>query len=295
VLATVSLHFGDEKSLFGRSAAAGMAGSLLMRGTRQHTRQQLQDELDKLKVQMNVGGSVVGASANINTVQANLLPALRLAAEVLRQPSFPENEMEQIRQNQLAALENSRSEPTAIAARAMSRHLAPYPAGDPRAVETLDEAIADAKNVKLADIKKFYADFYGASNGELVVVGDFDAAEVQKLVTELFGGWKSPAPYTQVKRNYQKMETVNQSFEAPDKTNAIVLAALKLNLDDDNPDFMALWIANNVFGSSPNSRLFSRIRGKDGLSYSVSTSFNAGTQETSGQLAFQAIGKTLPR
>jgi zinc protease len=120
-------------------------------------------------------------------------------------------------------------------------------------------------------------------------MGDFDAAEVQKLVTELFGTWKSPAPYTQVKRNYQKLETVNQSFETPDKTNAIVLAALKLNLDDDNPDFMALWIANNVFGSSPNSRLFSRIRGKDGLSYGVSTSYNAGTQETSGQLLFQAI------
>ncbi len=121
------------------------------------------------------------------------------------------------------------------------------------------------------------------------MVGDFDPAEVQKVVTELFGAWKSPASYAQVKRNYQKLETVNQSFETPDKANAIVLAVQKLNLNDDDPDFMALWLANNVFGSSPNSRLFSRIRGKDGLSYGVQTGYGAGTQETSGQLLFQAI------
>jgi zinc protease len=289
VLATVSLHFGDEKSLFGRSPAAAMTGSLLMRGTQQHTRQQLQDELDKLKVQLNVGGSVMGATANINTVQASLLPALRLAAEVLRQPVFPEAEMEQIRQNQLAGLENSRSEPAAIASIALSRHLAPYPPGDPRAVSTLDEQIADVKKVTLAEVKKFYADFYGASNGELVVVGDFDPAEVQKLATELLGSWKSPAPYAQVKRDYQKVETVKQVFETPDKANAVVLAGLKLNLNDDDPDFITLWLANNVFGNSPSSRLFSRIRGKDGLSYGVGTNYSAGTQETSGQFIFQAI------
>ena len=290
VLATVSLHFGDEKSLSGKSAAARLAGALLMRGTQKHTRQQLQDELDKLKVRLNVNGALTGASANVDTVQASLIPGLRLAAEVLREPSFPESELEQIRQNMLAGLENSRSEPTAIASLALSRHLAsPYPAGDPRAVQTLDEQIADLKKVTLADVKKFYGDFYGGSNGELVVVGDFDQAEVQKLATELFGSWKSPAAYAQVKRNWQKLAAVNQSFETPDKANALVLGAITLNLDDDDPDFIALWLANNIFGSSPNSRLFTRIRGKDGLSYGVGTSYNAGTQETSGQLIFQAI------
>jgi zinc protease len=290
VIATVSLHFGDEKSLAGRSAAARLAGPLLIRGTQKHTRQQLQDELDTLKVRLNVNGSLTGATANFDTVQASLLPGLRLAAEVLREPSFPESELEQIRQNMLAGLENSRSEPTAIASLALSRHLAsPYPAGDPRAVPTLDEQIADLKKVTLADVKKFYADFYGASNAELVVVGDFDSAEVQKLAGELFGSWKSPAAYAQVKRNWQKLAAVNQSFETPDKANALVLGAITLNLDDDDPDFIALWLANNIFGSGSNSRLFTRIRGKDGLSYGVGTSYNAGIQEKSGQLIFQAI------
>jgi len=188
VLAQVSLHFGDEKSLNGKSAVARLTGGLLMRGTQKHTRQQLQDELDKIKVRLNANGSLTGATVNIDTVQAGLLPGLRLAAEVLREPAFPESELELVRQPILAGLENSRSEPTAIASLALSRHLAsPYPAGDPRAVATLDEQIADLKKVTLADVKKFYADLYGASNGELVVVGDFDVAETQKLIADLFG------------------------------------------------------------------------------------------------------------
>ena len=79
-----------------------MAGSLLMRGTQKHTRQQLQDEFDKIKARVNVSGSLTGAGASIDTVRAGLIPALRLAAEILREPSFPESDFEQIRQAAIA-------------------------------------------------------------------------------------------------------------------------------------------------------------------------------------------------
>ena len=107
------------------------------------------------------------------------------------------------------------------------------------------------KKLTLADVKKFYADFYGASNAELAVVGDFDAAEVQKLATELFGSWKSPAPYTRVKRDWNKLETVNRSIETPDKANAIFLAITTMPVNDDDPDYPALFVANTMLGGGP--------------------------------------------
>ena len=64
VVANLQLHFGDEKSLSGKGAAPRMAGSLLMRGTQKHTRQQLQDEFDKIKARVNVSGSLTGAGAS---------------------------------------------------------------------------------------------------------------------------------------------------------------------------------------------------------------------------------------
>jgi zinc protease len=291
VTATINLRFGDEKSVAGKTAAAQIAGSLLMRGTQKHTRQQLLDEFDKIKATVNAGSNgSTGAGANISSLRAGFIPALRLAAEVLKEPSFPESDMEQIRLNNIAGLENGRNEPAQQVSTALSRHLAAqYPVGDPRYVPTLDETLANIKKVTLADAKKFYADFYGASNGELVVVGDFDPAEVQKAATELFGSWKSPGSYTRVTRNWQKLDTVNQSFDTPDKANAMLAAAMTLKIDDDDPDYFKLLIANNILGNGPKSRLFKRIRETDGLSYSVGSSYNAGTKEQFGQIIFQAI------
>ena len=69
----------------------------------------------------------------------------------------------------------------------------PYPKGDVRYTDTFDESLASYKTTTLEEAKKFYGDYFGASNAELAVVGDFDDAEIAKLAAELFGDWKSPA------------------------------------------------------------------------------------------------------
>ena len=109
-------------------------------------------------------------------------------------------EFEQLRQASLGRIEGSLKEPGALAPLALRRHLIRYPAGDPRAVTTFEEDIANTKKVTLADVKKFYSDFFGASNAELAIVGDFDPAEVRKVVEQELGTWKSPAPYQLVLR-----------------------------------------------------------------------------------------------
>ena len=73
-------------------------------------------------------------------------------------------------------------------------------------------------------MKKFHADFYGASNAELAVVGDFDAAEIQKLAAELFGTWKSPSPYTMIQRPWHKIDAGEETIETPDKANSFFAA-----------------------------------------------------------------------
>ncbi len=269
VSATLVLHFGDAKSVTGQTLDGQSAASLLMRGTMKYTRQQIQDQLDKLKAQMGISGTSTRANVGINTVRASFPDTLRLAAEVLKDPAFPETEFEQLRQAAISTVQNARTDPQSQAINALRRHVSPYPKGDPRYIPTFDEEIDNYKQLKLADVKKFYADFYGASNAELAVVGDFDPAEVQKLAAELFGAWKSPAPFTQVTRNWTKLEAVDKSIETPDKTSATFVAITTLPVDDDDTDYPALFLANTILGSGPESRLWGRIREKDGLSYQV--------------------------
>jgi zinc protease len=238
---------------------------------------------------MTATGAVTGATVNLNTVRAGFAGALRLAAEVLREPSFPESDFEQVRQAMLGRIESARSEPQALVVNAMNRHLSPYPTGDPRAIATFDEDIDSYKKVTLADVKKFYADFYGASNAELAVTGDFDVAETQKLAEELFGDWKSPGAYSLVKRNWQKLEPVNRIIETPDKANAFFAAATTLNLGETDPDYPAMLLANTMIGNGAQSRLFQRIREKEGLSYAVQSEFVAGSTYRYGQFLGIAI------
>jgi zinc protease len=289
VTARLDLHYGDEKSVFGKTATAQIAGTLLMHGTQKHTKQQVQDDLDQLKAQMNATGAVTGATVNLNTVRAGFPGALRLAAEILREPSFPESDFEQVRQAVLGRIEGARSEPQALVVNAMNRHLSPYPSGDPRAIATFDEDIESYKKATLADVKKFYTDFYGASNAELAVTGDFDVAEVQRLAEELFGDWKSPGAYSLVKRNWQKLEPVNRLIETPDKANAFFAAATTLNLGETDPDYPAMLLANTMIGGGAQSRLFLRIREKEGLSYAVQSEFVAGSTYRYGQFLGIAI------
>jgi len=161
----------------------------------------------------------------------------------------------------------------------MNRHLAPFPKGDPRATPTVDERIADLKAVKLEEAKAFYRDFYGASNAEMAVVGDFDAGAVEKLVRELFGDWKSPKTLFGDFEGLPQARAHQSDLRDPDKTNAFFFAALTVPMDQAHPDYPAMLLANSMMGGGLKSRLWMRIREKEGLSYQVQSEFNAGVKD----------------
>jgi zinc protease len=290
VIANLTLRFGDEKSLLNTSTAADLAADMLRRGTAQHTRQQINDEFDRLKARVRINGGSTQAVVAIETVRANLPAVLRLVAEIFRTANFPATEFDQLKQENLAQIEQQKSEPTFVAGNTYQRHMSDYPKGDVRYVMTADESLADYKAATLEDVKKFYSDFYGASNAELAVVGDFDPKEIAALAGELFGGWKSPRPFARVPRPFRDASAVNQALPTPDKANAFFLAGMPLKMRDDHPDYPALVLGNYMLGGGfLNSRLATRIRQKEGLSYGVGSQFSASPLDESGSFTTFAI------
>lgn len=290
VTALINIRFGDEKALFGHTTAGEMAGALLMRGTKSKNRQQIQDETDRLKAQINMSGGVSSASASIRTMETNLPDSLRLVRELFRESTFPEAEFEAVRLQRIESAESQKTEPTALASIALGRHLnAQYKRGDTRYVETLDERIEDLKAVKIDEVRNFYEKFYGPGEGEIVISGQFDPAQMRKLAGELFGDWKSPVRYQRITRMYQAAEAVNDKIETPDKQNALFLAGAPMKITDEDPDYAALVIGGMIFGGTPESRLFQRIRVKDGLSYGAGASFSMPAKDDGGNLTSYAI------
>ncbi len=290
VMARITLRYGDENTLRGKNAEAQLAWSMLMRGTAKHSRQQIQDEFDKLKARVNMGGSTQFGSANIQTVAANLPAALELTAEILREPAFPDSEFDQVKQASLAGIESQKSQPQFLAFNELTRHMSPYPKGDVRATGSAEERIAELNGATLAGARKFYQDFFGGSpEAIMTVVGDFDPQAIEKLAAGLLGNWKTPAAVKRPERKSQKVEAVNRILETPDKANAVFAAGSNLDLTDESPDYPALLIANYIFGGGSSSRIFRRFREKEGWSYGAGSGLTAPTRDNDGGVMVYAI------
>jgi len=292
VNALIRLNYGDENTLRGPGRLAGLTTQMLMRGTRDKSRQEIQDELARLQSQLNVGGSAGLAAANIQSTRGNLPEVLALAIEVLREPAFPESELTTLKEQITTNLESSRSEPQAIVQRAYGRHWARnYPRDDPRYVLTIDEELAFVNGVTVANLRDFHEDFFGASHAEVVVIGDFDPNEVRALVAERLDGWRSPKPFSDMLNQYANLakDPTSQDFNTPDKENAVFLAGMPIEMRDSHADYPALVFGNYILGSGPASRLFGRIRGREGLSYGVGSGFNASPRSDGATFTVNAI------
>jgi zinc protease len=283
------LDIGDLASLRNSIPVSNLTAAMLDRGTARHDRQAFADALDKLRAKLDIGGGGATVSVAATTVRESVPQVLQLAAEALREPAFSPSEFAQLKSELLTQLEQSRTDPSAIARRAAARAGNPYPPDDVRYTPTIDEEIARVRAVDLDAVKAFYAKFYGASHAELAIVGDFDVATVRPLLGQLFGGFQSPTPYVRVPQPFYPTKTAPMTFDTPDKANAAMFGRLSMPLNDQSPDYASLLVANRVLGGDTDSRIFQRVRVKGGLSYAVGTVFQPAAIDPNSTLVLYAI------
>lgn len=290
VRARISLRFGSPSSLKDRQMAANFAGMMLNKGTEGMDRQQIEDRLDELKASVRIGGDAEGAFAIIETERDQLAAVIDMVGEMMMKPTFPEEEFNKLKDEELASIAENRSEPQAIALTELRRRMSNYDESDPRYTMNFDEEVEALNAVTLDEVKAFYNDFYGATDATVAVVGDFDEAEVEAALDRNFSSWESPSRYERLKSEFYQPEQQNVEFETPDKANAWFLAAQNMEISTSDDDYAAVMLGNYMLGGGAlKSRLADRIRQQDGLSYGVGSFFNADDQDQSATLGGYAF------
>ena len=295
VQVNANFRFGDVAAIKRHPDLAGsVAGAMLMRGSKSLSREQIAQRLDALRTTGSVGGGMQGAYISFDSRRDTLADALVLAADLLRNPGFPKDEFEQLRLQAITGLEAARKEPGTVVSQAMGAHFDPWPADHPLAFRSLDEQLAQWKALKLEDAIAYHRAFYGTSAGEIAIVGDFDPAAVKAQLQALFADWRSPVPYVAIDTRYTAVEAESRHMETPDKANAVVAVRGNLPLNDTDPDYAALIVANHVLGGGTlASRLGKHLREQEGLTYGVSSSLHADSSpdgtDDAGSLSIQAI------
>ncbi len=289
----IVFRFGNENAVQNQGSIAAFTGAMLMRGTKSMTREQIKDKLTALEAAGSVSGDYDTVAASFSTTRENLPEVLKMTADIMKNPSLPAEELETMREGYLASLEEAQSDPGTRASQVLSLALEPYAKGDPRATTTLDEDTAAAKSVTLAQIRQFHDKFYEAGRGEIAVVGDFDPDEIEPLLKSLFGDWKikDPVPYARLVGHVKPdVKPADEVVVIPDKPNAIYYAGKSVAMTDEDPDYAALRLGSYILGGGfLNSRLATRVRQQEGLSYSIGASYSAGALDPVAGFTIYAI------
>ena len=257
---------------------ARFTAGLLSRGT--HSR----SLLDIARTLEGVGASAgVSASEEYVSLQGRMLSrdaptVLDVLSDELRNPSFPEAEIEKARTQTLSGLEREKEDTGALAQIAFTDAL--FPAGHPYASPTLDDQEAATRSFTRDDVASFYEGHYAPDRMILTIVGDITPSVALDLVKKYFGDWTrkgntqpvmiadTPLPSGPVKPIVEYL---------PDKAQVNVLFGYPGQVKRSDPDFYRVIVLDTILGGGGglSSRLALSVRDRLGLVYGIYASDSA--------------------
>ena len=291
VVLSLSLNFGTLTSLQGYDTAANYIGPLMLRGTKEKSHQEIQDILDALGATLSISSSAGSLDISILAKRDTLPKVLALTKEIVETPSFPEEELQVMLQQQITALEASKSEPQSLAMNLLARTLTPYPVDDIRATLPVEDQIGQLKEVSIDDVIKLFNEQIGNQSGELVAVGDFDIESVTPLIQDAVKSLSSDVTYQRIGDSpFPDVKGARKKIVTPDKKNAFYISAHQIPVGRLHPDYPALMIGNHILGGGAlSSRLADRVRQQEGLSYTVGSMYRTYAKEGHGRVMIYAI------
>ncbi len=295
VVGQLALRYGSEASLQGLTTAAELLPTLLTRGTARKSRQEIEDELDRLQAKIHAGGSAGVLQLHFQCKRETLPGTLKLLGEMLREPAFSRGEFDILLAENVDSIRGMLTDPEALAHVALQRKLAPYPRENVRYVTTLPESLARLEATTVEQVRKLYRDQVSGQVGELSIVGDFDPEPTLKQINGFLAGWKTGTPYQRIAEPAPaNLPPAQEVIQTPDKENAVYMAGLVFPMKDSDPDYPALLIADYVLGSGQlSSRLADRVRKKEGLSYHAGSMFMADSLDPAARFMMVAICNPL--
>ena len=290
VQAELLIQFGDADNLRGQRVNAAAVADLLERGTPDLSRQDIQDRFDALQADVSFNGSGTNLTVSMSAAGEHLPELVSVVLDVVRHANFPQAQVEEYQRQALTSIRSAMTEPAALASRALARQDNPWPADDVRYVPTFEEALAEARNeLDRPGLVAFHDRFYGAGAIKFSAVGDFDAAALKQALTAGLKGWQKAPSYTRLADPYRDIKAERFNIDTPDKANAFYISRMPLKLQDTDPDFPALYLANFLLGTSETSRLWDRVRETEGLSYNVRSNLSVSSFEPTASWTVYAI------
>ena len=268
----MKLRFGSLDTLKDIGPASRMVNQLLMSGTPKYTREQIQEEITKLGVQINIQLFAGGGMVNMSAKKDQFAQAFDFTVHLLKESDFAVKNFYTTKNNWIKTAEGELKDKTAFANNAFSRYGNIYSADDPRYLPTTQEWLDKVKALTYEQVQEFHAKFYGAQSAIVTVVGPVDAQAIESQTRRLLENWRAPVEWQRVPYPFVKLAPARLVYDTPDRANSTLKASIRWPLEELGTENWQLRLATRMFGGGPGSRLWARLREEKGLSYDVSAS-----------------------
>lgn len=263
---TLLLDAGYASDQFALPGTARMAMAMLDEGTTSRDALEISDTLDTLGATLGAGSNLDASSVSMSALVENLDQSLDLFTDVVLNPSFPEDEFDRLKQQQLAGIGREKVQPVSMAQRVLPRIL--YGEGhaysNPLTGSGTEQSVSE---LSLESLRSFHDTWFKPNNATLVVVGDTTLDELVPAIEARFAGWEAgDVPAKNLAEVPAQPETVVYLIDRPDSAQSIIFAG-QVAPPKGDPANLQIEAMNDMLGGGFTSRINLNLREDKGWSY----------------------------
>ncbi len=260
---------GSTADPAGREGAASLVAELLRKGAKTRSADQLSAELDFIGGQFGASATLDYTGGRAEFLKKDLSKGLELLADALLSPTFPQDEVTKLLKQRLDGVRAAKDQAQGVIGSYFNSYLfGDHPYGRPTGGD--EKSLAA---ISREDVVKFYDAYYTPSNTILAAAGDFNAAEMERALTERFGGWagKNAPPVTLPEPSPAQGKRL-LLIDKPDSTQTFYQIG-NIGVARNNPDRVYIRVVNTLFGGRFTSMLNDALRVSSGLTYGARSAF----------------------
>lgn len=270
-----SLRAGSHFEPKEKPGLARLTAEMLKRGTRKRGKLELAGALERVGADIHFDADVFAVQIRARALASDFTTLAATLAEMLREPSFPADELEKLKQHTIAAVREKQSDTAWRAYERLTQTL--FDEQNPFYTHAGERLVESISSITVEDVRGFYETFYGGHTLILSAAGGFESGEAVRVLREAFEGFGGPESVAVEVTDPEPPSAARREVVlVRDKANVDVLLGTAAPLRRDASDYYAAMLANRALGESTlSSRLGLRVRDAEGLTYGIASRFRA--------------------
>lgn len=268
----ISFNAGYQADETGKEGTAKLMSDLLTEGTTTKTADQISSTETALGADLSAYANLITNSISLQALKSNLVPSLELFTDVVLHPSFPQQNFDRLKQEQVIAIQQEKANPTQLARRILPQLMygGKNAYSNPLSGSGYESSV---QTIKKTDLSAFHNDWFVPQNASLVIAGDVSEAEIKPLLEKYMSGWKNKPTSDKVMALPKPISGTRVFLvDVPGAPQTVINAAV-LSPAPNSKNNDALRLMNTMLGGSFLSRLNMNLREEKHWSYGAGARF----------------------